>query len=85
MNPAFDFVWALMGAAFGAGVTYATLRQQISKVRSDVNGIGKKVSAIDSRSERRWKHSVATQIETSSSLEEAKHHARLLREDAWRD
>jgi len=67
--------------AFFAGTLYAFLKQ----VRKDVNGIGIGMRSEKGRAERRWKHMIATQIETSQTLEEAKLHAKLLREDAWRD
>ena len=70
-----------IGAIFFAGILYAMFRQ----LRRDVNGIGSKMRNDEGRAERRWKHMIATQIETSATLEEAKQHAKLLREDAWRD
>jgi hypothetical protein len=86
MNPSLaGFAWAMVGAIFGAGSTYATLKMQIAKTRSDLNGLGAKMRQIEGRAERRWKHSIATAIETAPSLEIAQKHATLLREDAWRD
>jgi hypothetical protein len=91
-----EFVWGVLGAVFGAGVAYATVRADISKgreaqerenalFRKDLNGLGSKIRQDEGRAERRWKHMIATQIETSANLAEAKKHATLLREDAWRD
>jgi len=71
----------IAAAIFFAGVLYAMFRQ----LRRDVNGIGSKMRNDEGRAERRWKHMIATQIETSQTLDEAKQHAKLLREDAWRD
>ena len=90
------FLWAFLGAVFGAGGAYATMRLEQAKereerqredaaIRKDLNGIGFKVRQDEGRAERRWKHMIATQIETSADLDEAKLHAKLLREDAWRD
>jgi hypothetical protein len=90
------FLWAVIGAVFGAGVAYATMRNDAAKerenreredlqIRKDLNGLGMKMRQDESRAERRWKHMIATQIETSATMGEAKIHAKLLREDAWRD
>jgi hypothetical protein len=80
-----EFVWGLLGAVFGAGVASATWRLKIAKAQADVNNIGAIARANDRKQERRWKHMIATQIETSFTLETAKQFAKLLREDAWRD
>lgn len=90
------FLWAFIGAVFGAGGAYATMRADAAKerenreredfqIRKDLNGLGAKMRQDEGRAERRWKHMIATQIETSLTLREAKIHAKLLREDAWRD
>jgi hypothetical protein len=90
------FVWAVLGAVFGAGAAYARMRADAIKerenrerddmaIRKDLNGLGAKIRQDEGRAERRWKHMIATQIETSANLREAKLHAKLLREDAWRD
>lgn len=79
------FVWGLLGAVFGAGVAYATMRLKIAKAQADVNNIGGIARSNDRKQERRWKHMIATQIETAGTLEEARQFAKLLREDAWRD
>lgn len=63
------------------GIGYMVVRQ----LRKDVNGIGIALRSDRSKAERRWKHQIATQIETSITLKEAQEHAKLLREDAWRD
>lgn len=76
-----QIIFYFVGLVFSAGVTWAVLKQ----ARKDVNGIGIAMRAEKGRGERRWKHMIATQIETSLTLEEAKEHAKLLREDAWRD
>ncbi len=60
------------------------IRGDVAKAQRDVNGVGDAVRSDRGTSERRWKHMIATQIETSATLEEAKIHAKLLREDAWR-
>jgi hypothetical protein len=80
-----ELVWGFVGAIFGAGGVYVSMKMKIAKAQADVNGLGAKVRAVESRAERRWKHMIATQIETSTDLDEAKLHAKLLREDAWRD
>lgn len=79
------FLWAFLGAVFGAGAAWATMGAKVQKAQTDVHNIGGIIRANDRKAERRWKHQIATAIETSSSLEEAKQHAKLLREDAWRD
>jgi hypothetical protein len=84
-NETLSLLGAAAGGIFGAGVAWATMRQRLNKTAADVNGLGAKLRAIESRAERRWKHMIATQIETSADLDEAKLHAKLLREDAWRD
>jgi hypothetical protein len=73
-------IWSV-GLIFSAGAIYNKLRQ----LQRDLNGLGSKMRNSDGRAERRWKHMIATQIETSTGLNEAKQHAKLLREDAWRD
>lgn len=78
-------LWAFLGAVFGAGVAWGAARQKLAKLAGDLNGLGRKIREDEGRAERRWKHMIATQIETSATLEEAKEHAKLLREDAWRD
>lgn len=89
-------LWAFLGAVFGAGVSYATIRADIVKerenreregasIRKDLNGIGAKLRYDEGKAERRWKHQIATAVETSATLAEARIHAKLLREDAWRD
>ena len=80
-----EVAWAIGGAIFGAGAAYATLKAQISKAQIDINRVGGIGRESERKAERRWKHMIATQIETSSSLDEARQHAKLLREDAWRD
>ena len=80
-----ELIWGFVGAIFGAGGVYVSMKMKIAKAQTDVNGLGAKVRAVESRAERRWKHMIATQIETSIDLDEAKLHAKLLREDAWRD
>lgn len=81
----FQFVVALGGAVFGAGVIYATMRNSIVKAQTDVNRIGGIVRENERKAERRWKHLLAAQIEHAATLEEAKGYAELLRQDAYRD
>lgn len=73
------------GVLWRAARVETKIREAQSQTKKDLDGLGKKVRDIESRQERRWKHMIATQIETSQDLEETKHHAKLLREDAWRD
>jgi hypothetical protein len=80
-----QFVWTILAAAVSGGIAWATMRGKIEKAQNDVNNIGGISRGNERRAERRWKHMIATQIETSASLDEAKQHAKLLREDAWRD
>jgi hypothetical protein len=56
---------------------------KVAKAQTDVNRIGGIMRDNDEKAERRWLHQIATAIETSATLEEAKIHARQLREDAW--
>lgn len=88
-------IW-IIGVVFAAGVLYATVTLTISwnekkrqeseaRLKAQIDGVGAKIRNVESRAERRWKHMIATQIETSVDLDEAKIHAKLLREDAWRD
>lgn len=80
-----QLAWAVLGAVFGAGAVYARMQGNINKAESDINNVGGISRANEKKAERRWKHQIATAIETSGTLEEAKTHAKLLREDAWRD
>ena len=101
------FLWAFIGAVFGAGCAWTALKlglakeredrengdkaererreQEVALIRKDLNGLGAKMRQDEGRAERRWKHSIATQVETSATVKEAREHAKLLREDAWRD
>jgi hypothetical protein len=69
---------------FGTGLFVATMRNDTAKAKQDVNNLGKLRQESDSQNQRRWLHMIATQIETAATLDEAKLHAKLLREDAWR-
>jgi hypothetical protein len=71
----------ILQLGFFLGVGYAAFRQ----IRKDVNGIGSNQRSAEGKAERRWKHAIATAIETSATLDEAKMHAKLLKEDAWSD
>lgn len=75
----------LAAVVFAAAVFYATVNLKLKSLKSQIDGVGKLTRDNQARAERRWKHMIATQIETSNDLEEAKQHAKLLREDAWRD
>jgi hypothetical protein len=77
-------IFILQVTAFAA-IFWAQTRAALVQGRKDVNGIGANERAAEGKAERRWKHMIATQIETSSSLDEAKEHAKLLKEDAWAD
>jgi hypothetical protein len=70
----------VLQVAFFAGMLWAFLKQ----VRKDLNGLGIAMRANKAQAERRWLHMIAAQIETSENLDEAKQHAKLLREEAWR-
>lgn len=96
VESAAQFALGVGGAVFGAGVAYATLRLQLvrerddrqredSATRKDMNGLGGKLRQDEGRAERRWKHLIAAHIEASTTLEEAKKYAELLRQDAYRD
>lgn len=78
-------IWAILGAVFGAGGAWATMRAQIAKARSDVNGIGINLRRLDRRIERRNKQLIAALIDRAQSLEEAKKFAAVLREDSWEE
>ena len=91
-----QFAFTVLGAVFAASVVYATMRADIrndreaqqrenAQLRKDLNGIGAKIRQDEGRAERRWKHMIATQIETSSTTAAARKYGALLREDAWRD
>lgn len=77
-------IWVI-GVVFGAGVSWAVLQAKVNKAQVDVNRVAQIGRDNERRAERRWKHQIATAIETSGTLDEAKVHAKLLREDAWRD
>jgi hypothetical protein len=79
------FLWGFLGVVFGAGMAWATMGAKVQKALLDVNRVGGIMRDNERKAERRWKHMIATQIETSATIEEAKQHAKLLREDAWRD
>jgi hypothetical protein len=79
MNAAEIIKWAFL-----AGMGYMFVRQ----IRKDVNGIGMGMRAEKGRSERRWKHTIATEIEVCAArgdMEGVKKFAELLRHDAYRD
>jgi hypothetical protein len=59
--------------------------RDISKAQQDVNNMGKIMRDNEQRSQRRWLHGIASSIETSTTLDEAKVHAKLLKEEAWRN
>jgi hypothetical protein len=71
----------IMKYGIAIGIAYAAFWQ----LRRDVNNIGKIMRGDERKAERRWKHQVATQIENSTTLDEAKRYAELLRQDAYRD
>jgi hypothetical protein len=79
------FIWALLGAVFGAGIVYGTMQLKIKKAQTDVNNIGKIGKENDAKQERRWKHMIANQIEELEPKDKAIRIAKLLREDAWRN
>lgn len=79
------FAWAAIGAVFGAGVVYATMRLKIQKAQSDVNNVAGVGRENERKAERRWKHMIANEIEELEPKEKAGRVARLLREDAWRN
>jgi hypothetical protein len=79
------FVITIATIVYHIGSTSEQIRQTQQKAKEQADGIGRKCREIETRQERRWKHQIATAVETSSSLEEAKQYAKLLREDAWRD
>ena len=70
---------AIAVVIFGAGGAWVGVKAQIEKIRGDVNGLGAKIREQDNRAERRWRHYIATQIETAGTLEEARQYAELLR------
>lgn len=46
MSGYLQFVWAVLGATFGAGVAYGVMRQKNEKIIRDVNGLGKKYGRL---------------------------------------
>ncbi len=79
------FLWAFIGAVFGAGVSWATMGAKVQKAQTDVNNIGGISRANDRKQERRWKHDIANDIEELEPKEKSARIAKRLREDAWRD
>jgi hypothetical protein len=41
-----EFAWALLGAVFGAGVAYGSMRSASARTRADLNGVGKKYGRL---------------------------------------
>lgn len=74
----------LIGVLFGAGTAYGLMQGKIEKVRGDANNIGKIMRDNERRAERRWLLGIASLIDTSTTLEEAKVHAKLLKEESWK-
>jgi hypothetical protein len=79
------FAVTVAGIIYRAARIETKIRETQIQTKKDLDGIGSKIRNDEGRAERRWKHMIATQIETSDTLEKAKQHAKLLREDAWRD
>jgi hypothetical protein len=73
------------GVVWRAARVETKIREAQAQSKKDVDGLGKKARDIESRQERRWKHMIATQIETAQDIDDARQFAKLLREDAWRD
>jgi hypothetical protein len=79
------FVWAFVGAVFGAGVAWATMKADVKKAQTDVNRVADLGRANDGKAERRWKHMIANFIEELEPKDKSARIAKLLREDAWRN
>lgn len=80
-----QFIWMVLSAIFGAGVSYATMAAKITKAQTDVTRVADIGRKNDLKEERRWKHQIASQIEELEPKEKAHRIANLLREDAWRN
>jgi hypothetical protein len=70
---------------FHAGRTEGKFREIQNQSKFQGDGLGKKCRDMDSKQERRWKHSIANMIEELEPKEKSARIAKLLREDAWRD
>lgn len=80
----FQFVVALCGAVFGAGVIYATMRNSIVKAQTDVNRIGGIGRENEQKAERRWLFQIADSIEEAEEKEQRTRLAARVRNEAYR-
>lgn len=79
-----QLLWMILGAVFGAGVVYTTVRLTIAKTQSDVSNVARIGRDHYLQQEQRWKHMIANDIEKLEPKADAHRVANLLREDAWR-
>ncbi len=81
----FQFVVALCGAVFGAGVIYATMRNAIVKAQHDVNRIGGIGRENERKAERRWLFQIADSVEEAEDKEQRTRLAARIRHEAYRE
>lgn len=84
MTLLFQFVVALCGAVFGAGVIYATMRNAIVKAQGDVNKIGGLGRDNAAKQERRWLFEIADAVEEAEDRERRSRLAARIRHEAYR-
>lgn len=80
----FQFVVALCGAIFGAGVVYAGMRRDIVKAQTDVNRVGGLGRENEAKQERRWLFDIADSVEAAEDKEQRTRLAARIRHEAYR-
>lgn len=80
----FQFALALVGAIFGAGIIYATMRGEIRKAQHDVNRIGGIGRENEQKAERRWLFEIADSVEEAEDEKKRTRLAARIRNEAFR-
>jgi hypothetical protein len=80
----FQFALALVGAIFGAGIAYATMKGAIHKAQSDVNKIGGLSRDNVAVQDRRWLFEIADAAEEADTIEKRTRLAARIRNEAFR-
>ncbi len=85
MELVFQFALGLVGAIFGAGVAWTTMRLRITKAQTDVNNIGAIGRKNEARQERRWLFQIADSVEEAETVEQRARLAARIRHEAYRE
>lgn len=73
----------ISGIIFGAGGFYVSVLYKLAKNQGDLTGVANLSRGIDKKVDRNYLHMIATSIDASHTLDEARLYAKLLREAAW--